>query len=57
MTVEGGLSIVPLELLLSSIDVDLNNDGELDRSTTDFSNPDGLSVGLEGSGVPAVLAE
>ena len=55
----GGIVIAPLQLLVNSIDVDLNGDGVLDRETTVcddvHSNPDGLSVGLVLRGVPARL--
>ncbi len=55
----GGMEIVPLQLLVGSVDVDLNGDGLLDRATTvcneQARNPDGLSLGLLARGLPARL--
>ena len=51
-----GLPIAPIALVKDKIDVDLNQDGQLDKSDSP-DNPDGISAGLIFSGVPALISD
>jgi len=59
----GEMTIVPLELLISDDpanpvpDVDLNGDGAVDTSDATATNPDGVSVGIVFTAVPARIAQ
>ena len=48
-----GTKINPIKLLASQVDVDLNNDGKLDKKTKDKTNPDGISIALSFTTVSA----
>lgn len=57
----GEVTLVPLELIISSDptnpvpDCDLNGDGRVDTTNATSTNPDGVSVGIVFTGVPATI--